>query len=235
MKLSVIIPTLDEADYLAATVASLRENAVRGGPYEIIIADTGSTDGSPELALDLRLKLVRCVKPLPGRASALNQGAASAAGDVLMFLDADTLLPKGYDDSLEKALMNFGVVGGAFEFALDGEEFGLRVVEILNRLRYRVRQRYYGDQGVFVRTDVFRKIGGFPERRLLETAYFCSALRKAGKLRLIKESVRTSPRRFLAGGIYKVLTHDIRIWFLDLIGISVEQHAETYWKKNEKR
>lgn len=235
MKLSVIIPTLNEVEHLPATVASLRGNAVRGGPHEIIVADTGSTDGSQELSLDLGLKLVRCVNPLPGRASAINQGAASATGDVLLFLDADTSLPKGYDESLEEVLMSCGVVGGAFEFTLDGEEFGLRVVEILNRLRYRVRQRYYGDQGVFVRADVFRKIGGFPERRLLETAYFCNAVKKVGKLRLIKKSVKTSPRRFLAGGIYRVFAHDIHIWFLDLIGISIEQYAEPYWKENEKR
>ena len=235
MKLSVIIPTLNEVEHLPATVTSLRGNAVRGGRHEIIVADTGSTDGSQELSLDLGLKLVRCVNPLPGRASAINQGATSAIGDVLLFLDADTSLPKGYDLALEEVLMSYGVVGGAFEFTLDGEEFGLRVVEILNRLRYRVRQRYYGDQGVFVRADVFRKIGGFPERRLLETAYFCSTVKKVGELRLIKKSVKTSPRRFLAGGIYKVLTQDIKIWFLDLIGISIERYAEPYWKGNEKR
>lgn len=235
MKLSIIIPTLNEADYLPATVRSMKENAVSGGPYEIIIADTGSTDGSQEMAFALGLKLVRCVKPLPGRASAVNQGAASATGDVLLFLDADTSLPEGYDESLEEALMNYEVAGGAFEFTLDGDEFGLRVVEILNRIRYRVRQRYYGDQGVFVRADVFRKIGGFPERRLLETAYFCNAVKKVGKLKLIKKRITTSPRRFLAGGIYRVLAHDVHIWFLDLIGISIEHYAEPYWKENEKR
>lgn len=233
MKLSIIIPTLNEADYLQATVHSVREKAVHGWPHEIIVADTGSSDGSRELSLQLGLKLVECVNPLPGRASAINQGAVSATGDVLMFLDADTQVPEGYDESLEEVLMNSGVVGGAFEFKLDGEEFGLRVVEVLNRVRYRVGQRYYGDQGVFVRTSVFRKIGGFPERRLLETAYFCSALKKMGKLKLIKKSIRTSPRRFLEGGIYRVLASDIKIWFLDLIGISTEQYAEPYWKENE--
>jgi glycosyltransferase involved in cell wall biosynthesis len=109
MKLSIIIPTLNEADYLPATVRSMRENAVSGGPYEIIIADTGSTDGSQEVSLALGLKLVRCIKPLPGRASAVNQGVASATGDVLLFLDADTSLPEGYDESLEEALMNYMV------------------------------------------------------------------------------------------------------------------------------
>lgn len=232
MKLSVIIPTLNEAEALPATIRSVRANAVIAGLCEIIIADTGSSDGTQDLALELGLKLLRCVNPLPGRASALNQGASCAAGDVYLFLDADTSLPEGYYESIRDALEDPGTVGGAFEFSLDGGEFGLRVVELINRIRYRVRQRYYGDQGVFVRADAFDAVGGVPELSLLETAYFCKALKKRGKLELIKKNIRTSPRRFLRGGIYSVLAGDIKIWFLDLIGVPVCRHGEDYWKDN---
>jgi glycosyltransferase involved in cell wall biosynthesis len=235
MNLSVIIPTLNEEDSLPSTIRSVRENAVITEPCEIIIADSGSCDGTQDLALELGLKLVRCVNPLPGRASALNQGAASASGGVFLFLDADTSLPEGYDESIRDALEDPGTVGGAFEFSLDGGEFGLRVVEFINRTRYRVRQRYYGDQGVFVRAGAFKAVGGVPELRLLETAYFCKALKKIGKLELIKKNIKTSPRRFLRGGIYSVLAGDIKIWFLDLAGIPVDRWGEGYWKENTSR
>ncbi len=235
MKLSVIIPTLNEASYLPVTIEKIRQNAVFGEPYEIIVADSGSTDETCETALRIGVKLVRSNCNSPGRASVLNEGAQSATGDVFLFLDADTLVPQGYDEYIERALTNPNVVGGAFEFSLDGQEFGLRIVEFINRIRYRVRQRYYGDQGIFVRSHVFRSVGGYPEIGLLEAAHFCKKLKKEGDLKLIKQGIKTSPRRFLDGGIYKVLAGDIKVWFLDLIGVRVEKYADAYWKENKVR
>lgn len=232
MRLSVIIPTLNEKDYLQETINKIRENAAGGEPHEIIVADSGSTDGTPEAALRLGVEVIECENHVLGRASVLNCGADYATGDVFLFLDADTIPPPGYDECIESALGNAGTVGGAFEFSLDGEEFGLRVVEALNRARYRVRQRYYGDQGIFVRAPVFKKIGGCPERRILETAYLCRALQTEGRLTLINREVKTSPRRFLNGGIYTVFARDIKIWFLDLLGLPVERYADQYWKEN---
>lgn len=235
MNLSIIIPTLNEVAYLPVTIEKIKRNATLGEPYEIIVADSSSTDGTCEIALKLGVKLVRSNNASPGRAYVLNEAAQSATGDVFLFLDADTLVPQGYDESIERALTNPNVVGGAFEFSLDGQEFGLRIVEFINRIRYRVRQRYYGDQGIFVRSHVFKKVGGYPEIGLLEAAHFCKKLKKEGDLKLIKEGIYTSPRRFLDGGIYKVLAGDIKIWFLDLIGVRVEKYADTYWRDNKLR
>ncbi len=235
MRLSVIIPTLNERDFLSKTINKVRENAVKGEPHEIIAADSGSGDGTPELALQLGVRVIECENRIPGRAPVLNCGAGYAAGDVFLFLDADTIPPPGYDECIENALRDAGTVGGAFEFSLDGEEFGLRVVEAVNRFRYRVRQRYYGDQGLFVRAPVFRKIGGYPERRILETAHLCKALRREGRLKLINRKIKTSPRRFLKGGIYRVFAGDIQIWLLDLLGLPVDRLADAYWKENTLR
>ncbi len=235
MNLSIIIPTLNEAAYLPVTIEQIRQNAGLGEPYEIIVVDSGSTDETCDIALKLGVKLVKSKGTFAGRAYVLNQAVEFASGDVLLFLDADTLVPQGYDESIEKALSNPNVVGGAFEFALDGEEFGLRIVEFINRMRYRIRQRYYGDQGIFVRSHVFRIVGGYPEIGILEAAHFCKKLRKEGELKLIKKRIYTSPRRFLDGGVYKVLGRDIKIWFLDLIGISVDKYADAYWKENKLR
>ena len=172
---------------------------------------------------------------MPGRAHALNKGALCATGDVFLFLDADTVPPSGYDRAIRTALEAPDIVGGAFEFALDGNAFGLRIVELINRIRYRVSGLYYGDQGVFVRAEVFRRIGGFPPRKLLESSYFCKAIKGEGKMVLIRDKMKTSPRRFLKGGIYRVLAYDIKLWWLDFLGMDLEEHADNYWQENIHR
>lgn len=233
MTLSIIIPTLNEEEYLASTIEHLRKCS--NNEHEIIVIDSGSRDKTCDIAKSLGLNLIQCDSNSLGKSHILNQAAERAAGDVLLFLDADTLVPAEFDRLIESSLLDTGVVGGAFEFTLDGPEFGLRVVELINRTRYRVRQRFYGDQGIFVRTEVFERVGGYPEIDLLESAYLCRNLRKHGKLKLIKEEIRTSPRRFIDGGIYRVLWGDIKIWFLDLIGMSVSKYAAPYWKENKSR
>jgi glycosyltransferase involved in cell wall biosynthesis len=235
VKLSIIIPTLNEAHYLGAAVEGVRRNAALGGPHEIIVADCGSVDGTAAEAARLGALVVREAPPLDSRAAALNRGAAEAGGDVLLFLDADSLVPYAYDRSIVGALRDPHVVGGAFEFALDGSPLGLRVVEVINRIRYRIWAWYYGDQGIFVRRDVFRRLGGYPRRRILEASDFCRALRRRGRLALIHKPMRTSPRRFLEGGIYRVLAHDVWIWWLDLVGRPTERFGTAYQENNHRR
>jgi hypothetical protein len=125
-------------------------------------------------------------------------------------------------------------VGGAFEFALDGEEFGLRVVELINRVRYRLWPLYYGDQGIFVRASVFRRVGGYPERRILEASDFCRRLGR-WRLVLVRKYMSTSARRFVEGGIFRVLSHDCRIWLLDLCRLPTEHFGPAYQQDNQRR
>lgn len=235
MHLSVIIPALNEYQYISNTVHAVRQNALLGVPHEIIVVDSGSSDGTPEIANRLGVTLVEIKPEVAGRSSALNKGASIATGDVLLFLDADTILPKGYDTEIQSALGNQDVAGGAFEFALDGKGFGLRVVELVNRLRYRISHRFYGDQGIFVRAPLFHRVGGYPNKGILETSDFCASLMRMGRLVLIRREVKTSPRRFLEGGVYRVLAGDIKIWWLDLMGKPLDHFADIYWKKNMTR
>ncbi len=230
--LSIIIPTLNESAYLKSTVTAVQEHATASIKNEIIVVDTGSIDGTLELARSLGVKLISESKTPRGRAWALNRGAKEAKGDVLLFLDADTLVPVGYDGAIDRVLSCRDAVGGAFEFALDGKQWELRIVEWINRSRYRIRPHFYGDQGIFARADAFHKMGGYPERRLMEAAHFCRKLKKAGKLTLIRKRAQSSPRRFLEGGVFKVLVQDIKIWWLDLWGYSTENFAKRYWQKN---
>lgn len=234
MNLSIIIPTLNEAAYIGTTLETLDQNS-RLYNHEVIVIDSGSKDENCEIVLEFGAKLITTKPKFPGRAYVLNEAAQYAEGDVYLFLDADTIVPPGYDKMIDAALSDPDVVGGAFEFALDGPEFGLRVVELINRVRYRIRKRYYGDQGIFVRADVFQRVGGYPEIGLLEAAYLCKKLKKEGKLKLIRQHIKTSPRRFIDGGIYRVLASDIKIWFLDLIGVGIDKYAPAYWKENKLR
>jgi cellulose synthase/poly-beta-1,6-N-acetylglucosamine synthase-like glycosyltransferase len=187
------------------------------------------------LAARLGVRVVTENPPLDSRAAALNAGAAHATGDVLLFLDADSIVPRNYDLAIEKALRDPRTVGGAFEFALDGPEYGLRIVEVINRIRYRIWPYYFGDQGIFVRADVFRQLGCFPRRRIMEASDFCRKLNREGRLVLIHKPMKTSARRFLQGGVYCVLAHDIRIWLLDLMRFSTEGYGPAYQQNNQRR
>jgi hypothetical protein len=144
-------------------------------------------------------------------------------------------VPRGYDKAICQALRSPLVIGGAFEFALNGPQVGLRLVELINRVRYRLWPLYYGDQGIFVRTSVFRKVEGYPEQRLLEASEFCKRMRQQGKLRLLRKQMKTSARRFVEGGIFRVLAEDCRLWWLDLLGRNTEPWGTAYQENNHRR
>jgi len=236
IKLSIIIPTLNEADYISRTLNSIVLNKFYEAKPEIIVVDSGSTDNTADIARPLVDKLIQLKPTSSGKWEALNTGAESSCGEILLFLDADTIVPKNYDQEIEKIFINKNIVGGAFEFTLDGRQFGLRVVELINRIRYRVRNSYYGDQGLFVRSDIFHEAGMFPARRLFETSAMCRKLQRFGKLRLIKKPALTSPRRFIEGGIYRVLLNDIKLWFLNKTkNFPNNKSADLYWQENINR
>ncbi len=238
MRLSVIVPTLNEAAALPVAVRALRERAVLGPPHEVIVADAGSVDRTGELARELGARLVDARDGgarARGRAATANAGALAATGDVLLFLDADTLLPTAWDREIAAALAPPGVVGGAFELAFEGPELRLRLVEVVDRIRYRISRYYYGDQALFVRAAAFRQVGGFPDQPLLESADLCKRLKRIGRLVLARAPVLTSPRRFRDGGILRVFFHDVRLWLLHRLGFPLARHGERYWDENRRR
>lgn len=234
MKLSIIIPTCNEKDYLQQTLNAAQNHASGQHGLEILVIDCGSEDGTTDT---IRQKSVVVVTnpSLAGRKwASLRLGARLAQGDVFLFVDADTLLPPDYDLAIVQALKNDAVVGGAFEFSFVERSLALSFVTFINRIRYRIRKRFYGDQGIFVRRTAYMLSGGWPERKLLEAAYFCKELQNHGKLALLKPTVRTSARRFIEGGVLKVFLHDVRIWLRDLFGKDVERYGQTYWDHNQQ-
>ena len=155
MKLSVVIPTLDEAPRIAAAVRS-----VAAGADEVLVVDGGSRDGTPERAIAAGANVV---SSSPGRAVQLGVGADTAVGDVILFLHADTMLAEGWERGLRRALADPAVVGGAFRFRLDERSWRFRWLEWGTRFRLAVFALPYGDQAIFVRRPVLDAIGGVPQ------------------------------------------------------------------------
>lgn len=227
-RLTAIIPTLNEAAYLAETVTRLRAGA--GASPEIVVSDCGSTDGTAELARDLEVDFLAVDPGLVSRAAALAAGCSKATGEVLLFVDADTLVPAGYDLWLGEALADPAVVGGAFEMRFREPDGRLAAVAALNRLRYRLNHLFYGDQGLFVRREALAAVGGVPPLPVLESAELCRRLKRLGRLALVDASVETSGRRFLDHGVGRVLLLDTRLWLRFLRGAPLDDLGRAYWR-----
>ena len=222
--MSIIIPARNDADALARTLAQLED--LSGIEHaEIVAAGTGDT-AAAERAAARRTRLLR-----PGgstRAELMNAGAAEARGEVLFFLHADSIPPPDALGLIDAALADPRVVGGAFEHRFAERAWSLRVINVVNRLRYRLTRNWYGDQGIFVRADVFRALGGYRELRLMEDLDFSQRLKRRGGSVLVRAPVITSGRRFLARGPWR--TFFFIVWLLALwtLGLDTERYAERW-------
>lgn len=188
-RVSVIIPALNEAERITATIRAARD----GKPHEVIVVDGGSRDESQRLAQEAGALVIQSK---PGRARQMNAGAAVAHGETFLFLHADTLLPVNYRDAILAGLRLPDVVGGAFRFRIDDPFPGRWLVESTTNLRSRLWQMPYGDQALFVRRSAFEELGGFPDLPIMEDYEFVRRLKRVGRLALLNETVLTSGRRW---------------------------------------
>ena len=226
--ISVVIPTLDEEASLPGTIRSCRD----AGDCEVIVADGGSRDGTLEVARRLADRVVAAPR---GRAHQMNTGAASARGDVLLFLHADTLLPPGGLSAVLAALRDPRVAGGAFRVALRPSPgagvYARAMLSLTGRminLRSAVSRSRTGDQAIFLRAETFRKIGGYPGIPLMEDVELSRAMRRTGRTVLLPHRVGTSGRRWEAWGPVRTI---LRMWCLRLgylLGMAPERCAEIY-------
>ena len=154
LKISVIIPTLNEETCLGETLAHLRGL----NPHEIIVADGGSTDSTLTLAQDAD----HVVNGPRGRAAQMNGGAAHATGDALLFLHADCLLESGALRSIEKILPRRSRVAGCFRMKVQATGFLYRMIDLCATARVGLTGIIYGDQGLFLTRKVWDDVGGFP-------------------------------------------------------------------------
>jgi rSAM/selenodomain-associated transferase 2 len=163
MRCSVIVPMLNEALALPALLPQMRALERQG--CEVLVVDGGSDDGSADLARQSGLRVL----PSPrGRARQMNQGAAHASGDLLLFLHADTRLPDGALSAIARSLCSSGAVWGRFDVVIEGTHPMLRVVAALMNRRSRWTGIATGDQAMFVTRAAFDAVGGFPDQPLME-------------------------------------------------------------------
>jgi len=222
--LSIIIPTLHEAHNLHRLV----EPFLATTDCEVIVADGGSTDGTPELALELGCRVI-C--GTPGRGRQMNAGAVMARGEVLLFLHADTQLPTSFREEINATLAT-GAIAGAFQFQIDGPGRLYRWIEWGTNLRSRRLQLPYGDQGLFLRASDFFRLNGFRNWPLMEDFEFARRLKREGSIAIAPSAAPTSARRWgNVGAVRNTLLNQMCI-ALYLCGASSESIARFYSRRN---
>jgi rSAM/selenodomain-associated transferase 2 len=213
MRISIVMPVLNEEETIAATLAALE----RFKPDELTIVDGGSADRTIEVCNRSGVTVLSSPR---GRGTQMNHGARQATGDVLLFLHADTRLPDSAFDDIRGALCNPRCVGGRFDVRLDGSHWMLRVIGPMISLRSRLSQVATGDQGIFVRRDIFAELGGYPDIPLMEDVAFSQALKRRGAVACLRSRVITSARRWERDGVWRTI---LKMWALKslyLAGIS---------------
>jgi rSAM/selenodomain-associated transferase 2 len=221
MKLSIVIPTLDEAEAIVATLSSLQ--VLRADGHEVIVSDGGSTDDTVAQAEGLA---DRVLIGAPGRARQMNAGVDAAHGDVLLFLHADTRLPEDAASAIRVAVQCG--LWGRFDVEITGRSRMLRVVAALMNLRSRMTGIATGDQAIFVSHSAFAAVGGYPEQPLMEDIELSRRLKKLGAPACLRERVITSGRRWEVNGLWRTILLMWRLRFDYWRGVPAARLARRY-------
>ena len=203
-RVSVIIPTLNEAAQLPETLSRV----AAAKPYEIIITDGDSTDVTVAIAAEAGARIVLTER---GRGAQMNAGASAATGELLFFLHADTLPPPDYPDAICETLSSPQNIAGAFRFSLrEPRPAGAAIIEKFTAWRNRWHSLPYGDQGIFIRRSAFEALGQFPIWPMLEDIEFIRRARRHGRVIIHPAAVQTSARRWQQhGAIRTFLRHQM--------------------------
>ena len=222
MKLSIIVPTLDEAGAIEATLAAAQPARRHGA--ELLVIDGGSRDATRCLALPLADRVIESPR---GRAEQMNAGARAATGDVLLFLHADTLLPAAANDAIE-ASVEAGREWGRFDVVIAGADPLLAVVAAFMNARSRFTGVATGDQAIFVTRAAFEAVGGFPPIPLMEDVALSRALARRSPPACRRERVVTSGRRWERRGTLRTILLMWQLRFAFALGADPHRLARRY-------
>jgi len=207
MKLSIIMPVLDEAAEIEAALGALVPYRQRG--VEVIVVDGGSSDNTAALARPLADRVIASTR---GRGLQMNAGAAAATGDVLLFLHADTRLPDGADGLVLDELAGSKKVWGRFDVRIEGGGVFALISTFMNA-RSRLTGIATGDQAMFMTREAFERVGGFPAIALMEDVALSAQLKRTGRPLCLTECVTTSGRRWHRHGVLRTI---VLMWKLRL-------------------
>jgi rSAM/selenodomain-associated transferase 2 len=230
-KISVIVPLLNEEKALPRFLEHLQRFQIG----EVVCMDGGSNDRTGDILHRWAERATeacrRLVSSSPrGRALQMNGGAKRATGEILLFLHADSFLHPDAVGAILTSLKDASVVGGAFRLKIDSSSLFLRVVAGLVNARSLHFSLPYGDQGYFVRRDVFEKLGGFKNLPLMEDVDFIRRLKKEGRIVLLNEAMTTSPRRWVDEGYLYATLRNFTLVVLYFLGVHPEKLAQWYHK-----
>lgn len=220
MKISVIIPVLNEIENLPKTIESIRQmRCEQGQVCEVIVVDGGSTDGTREWLQERASTYpfeIRLMEAERGRGAQLHAGAVQAEGDALLFLHGDCLLPTEAASEIARALSDSRIAGGCFlvSFA-ELRPASLRVIARGINARTIVTRTGTGDQAIFVRREIYQALGGFKPWPLFEDVDIVTRIRRRGKFAVIRSAVIISARRWIVHGPWRTtfLMYALRIGY----------------------
>lgn len=216
--ISIVIPTFNEEECIAGTIAEIKNRDNENLVSEIIISDGQSTDKTVSVASETDVTVV--VSPIKGRSAQMNYGASIAKGKILYFLHADSIPPKNFTKTIAEAVEN-NFVSGCFRLDFDYQHWFLKANCWFTR--FDVNAIRFGDQSLFVTKECFNKCGGFDENLLMmEDQEIIYRIKKHGNFTVLGGAVTTSARKYLDNGIYRMQGIFFRIWFLYYLGYSQE-------------
>ncbi|HEY5372003.1 MAG TPA: TIGR04283 family arsenosugar biosynthesis glycosyltransferase [Hanamia sp.] len=214
--ISIIIPTYNEEENIAETIAEIKKRDNGKLISEIIISDGHSTDKTDSIASNAGATVV--ISEKKGRAAQMNYGASIAKEEILYFLHADSIPPDNFTAHILNSLEN-NYVSGCFRLAFDYQHWFLKANCWFTR--FDVNTVRFGDQSLFVTKEVLKKCGGFDEKLLMmEDQEIIHRIKKYGKFNVMNDTVTTSARKYLDNGIYRMQFIFFRIWLLYYLGYS---------------
>ena len=220
MPVSVVIPALNEEEWIAGAVAS----ALEAGAAEVIVVDGGSGDRTARFATAAG---ARVILSDPTRGRQLNRGAETASNQSLIFLHADSRLPPGAAAAVEDALTH-GTRFGGFRIRFSEQARKLRIAEAMINVRSAITGAPWGDQAQFVARSTLLDSGGFREIPIMEDYELAQRMRRAGPTRILPLSVTTSGRRFLQKGLLRTTALNWSIIVKYRFGVDPKKLARAY-------
>lgn len=225
-RISVIVPVLNEQELVEPLEAAIRRATTSDGVLEIIYIDGGSSDHTVDRAKHLEARILQSEK---GRARQMNTGARVARGDILYFLHADTLPPKGFDQAIISAV-NDGMEAGCFRMKFDSNSWFLGFFAWFTRFNHWLCRG--GDQSLFISQESFKDLGGFKENYLIyEDLEFIGRIYRKGQFKILPDYVVTSARKYDQVGKFRLQYHFAIIHLKNYLGASPET-IYSYYKRH---
>ncbi len=220
---SIIVPTLNEELYLADCLRSLEHPCC-----ERIVVDGGSKDNTLQIARQAGVRTLRC--PVANRGRQLNAGAAVARGKILLFFHADSRMPAGGMAAMLSAMQDPHLIGGGFDLGFFPPEPFYRFLAFGANLFCRMTRMIFGDRGMFLGSDRFWQLGGFPETAIMEDAALSTSMRRAGKIAILPEVVETSARKYANETKLQAMYRTMWAYAAYRLGVSPETIKAGYYR-----